>query len=72
MNCADGYKSEVIATNPLLKHQDSRLHGSRPRPGQSAEEIIDDFPSLTRDQVEAAIEYAKAYPKRGCPISRAV
>lgn len=35
--------------------------------GQSAEEIVDDFPSLTRDQVEAAIEYAKAYPKRGRP-----
>jgi Protein of unknown function (DUF433) len=28
--------------------------------GQSAEEIVEDFPPLTRDQVEAAIEYAVA------------
>ncbi|WP_271588829.1 DUF433 domain-containing protein [Bradyrhizobium sp. CCBAU 53415] len=37
--------------------------------GQSAEEIVDDFLSLTRDQVEAVIEYAQAHPKRGalCP-----
>ncbi|MBK3666448.1 DUF433 domain-containing protein [Bradyrhizobium diazoefficiens] len=35
--------------------------------GQSVQEIVDDFPLLTRDQVEAAIEYAKAYPKRGRP-----
>ena len=34
---------------------------------QSAAEIVEDFPSLSRDQVEAAIEYAKAYPKRGRP-----
>ena len=31
------------------------------------EDIVADFPSLTREQVEAAIEFAKAYPKRGRP-----
>lgn len=35
--------------------------------GQSIEEIVNDLPSLIRDQIEAAIEYAKAYPKRGRP-----
>jgi len=35
--------------------------------GQTVEEILEDYPSLTRDQVESAIEYAKAYPKRGRP-----
>lgn len=40
--------------------------------GQSAEEIVDDFPSLTRDQVEAAIEYAIVSPSEGAPISRGV
>lgn len=35
--------------------------------GQSVAEIVEDFPSLSRDQVEAAIDYAKAYPKRGRP-----
>lgn len=34
---------------------------------QSVAEIIEDFPSLGTEQVEAAIEYAKAYPKRGRP-----
>jgi len=34
---------------------------------QSVAEIMADFPSLTAEQVEAAIEYAKAYPKRGRP-----
>jgi hypothetical protein len=35
--------------------------------GQTMEEILEDFPSLNRAQVEAAVEYAKAYPKRGRP-----
>jgi len=36
---------------------------------QTKEEIAHDFPSLSRTQVEAAIEYAKAYPKRGRPFA---
>lgn len=35
--------------------------------GQTAEEILEDYPSLAREQVEGAIEYAKAYPKAGRP-----
>lgn len=34
---------------------------------QTAAEIGEDFPSLSRKQIEGAIEYAKAYPKRGRP-----
>ncbi|MBX3583155.1 MAG: DUF433 domain-containing protein [Rhizobiaceae bacterium] len=34
---------------------------------QSVSEIGEDFPSLTHEQIEGAIEYAKAYPKRGRP-----
>jgi len=37
--------------------------------GQPVDEILEDFPSLNRKQVEAAIEYAKAYPKRGRPYA---
>jgi Protein of unknown function (DUF433) len=33
------------------------------------DEILQDFPSLSRGQIEAAIEYAKAYPKRGRPFA---
>ena len=36
---------------------------------QTTEEILEDFPSLDRTQVEAAVEYAKAYPKRGRPYA---
>ncbi|MGV6875826.1 DUF433 domain-containing protein [Pseudochelatococcus sp. B33] len=35
--------------------------------GQGVDAVLADLPSLTRDQVEAAVEYAKAYPKRGRP-----
>jgi uncharacterized protein (DUF433 family) len=35
--------------------------------GQTIAEIVEDYPSLTRAKVENAIEYAKAYPKRGRP-----
>ena len=35
--------------------------------GQTVEEILEDYPSLAREQVEGAIEYAKAYPKAGRP-----
>lgn len=36
--------------------------------GQSAEEIIEDYPGLTPTQAEAAVEYAKVYPKAGRPL----
>jgi uncharacterized protein (DUF433 family) len=35
--------------------------------GETVEEILEDYPSLTRSQIESAIEYAKAYPKKGRP-----
>lgn len=35
--------------------------------GQTVSQIIEDYPSLSRAQVEAAIEYAKIYPKKGRP-----
>lgn len=34
---------------------------------QTIDEILEDFPSLQREQIVGAIEYAKAYPKRGRP-----
>lgn len=35
--------------------------------GQNVQEIVEDYPSLIVSQVEGAIEYAKAYPKKGRP-----
>lgn len=34
---------------------------------ETTDEILEDYPSLSREQVEAAIDYARAYPKRGRP-----
>lgn len=36
---------------------------------QTVEQVLSDFPSLSRPQVEAAVEFAKAYPKRGRPYA---
>jgi uncharacterized protein (DUF433 family) len=35
--------------------------------GQTVEEILEDYPSLTADQVQDAVDYATAYPKAGRP-----
>jgi uncharacterized protein (DUF433 family) len=35
--------------------------------GETVDEILEDYPSLTRAQVETAIEYATACPKKGRP-----
>lgn len=35
--------------------------------GQTTEEILEDYPSLTREQVESAIEHAKVHPRMGRP-----
>ncbi|MER8887501.1 DUF433 domain-containing protein [Mesorhizobium sp. M0816] len=55
-------------SDPLIKGTSIPVHmvAALAR-AQSIDEIIEDFPSLGREQVEAAIEYAKAYPKRGRP-----
>jgi uncharacterized protein (DUF433 family) len=36
--------------------------------GETVAEIIDDYPGLTQAQIEAAVEYAKVYPKPGRPL----
>jgi Protein of unknown function (DUF433) len=36
--------------------------------GQTVTEIIEDYPSLTPEQIDAAVEYAKVYPKTGRPL----
>lgn len=38
------------------------------RRGQTVAEILEDYPGLTAEQVDAAVEYAKVYPKTGRPL----
>jgi len=35
---------------------------------QSTPEIMEDFPGLVSTQIDAAVEYAKVYPKAGRPL----
>jgi uncharacterized protein (DUF433 family) len=36
--------------------------------GQTIEEILEDYPGLARNEVEAAVEFAKVYPRTGRPL----
>ena len=57
------------APEPVLRGADVPVHviAALAR-GQSTTEIIEDYPGLTAEQVEAAIEYAKVYPRTGRPL----
>jgi hypothetical protein len=55
--------------DPVLRGTDVPVHvvaglGRR----QGTTEIIDDYPVLTAEDVEAAVEYAKVYPRAGRPL----
>lgn len=36
--------------------------------GQTAAEIVEDYPGLSLEQVDAAVDYAKVYPRTGRPL----
>lgn len=58
------------------KHRDPMLRGTSVpvhavaalARGQSVPEIVEDYPGITPAQVDAAVEYAKVYPKTGRPL----
>ncbi len=60
---------EVAGADPVLRGTDVPTHviAALAR-GQTTAEIIEDYPGLTPQQVEAAVEYAKVYPKPGRPL----
>ena len=60
----DGQAEAMIRNTEIPAHLIASLAKE-----QSVEEIVSDFPSLTTPQVEAAVEFAKAYPKRGRPYT---
>ncbi|QRG06730.1 DUF433 domain-containing protein [Xanthobacter dioxanivorans] len=62
-------QSDAVS-DPLIRGTDIPVHlvAALARE-QTVGEILADFPSLNRDQVEAAVDYAKAYPKRGRPYA---
>jgi len=57
------------APEPVLRGTDVPVHvvAALAR-RQSTSEIVEDYPILTAEQVEAAVEYAKVYPRTGRPL----
>ena len=57
------------ASEPVLRGAGVPVHVvSALARGQSTIEIVEDYPILTIQQVEAAVEYAKVYPRTGRPL----
>ena len=58
---------------PLLKGASIEVHriAALLEGGASIAQVLEDYPSLSRDQVETAQAYAQAYPKAGRPYPRA-
>lgn len=57
---------------PLMKDTDIEVHriAALLDGGMAPEEIAEDYPGLTRDQIETAREFAAAHPKPGRPYPR--
>jgi len=60
---------DETGAEPILRGTDVPVHvvAALAR-GQSITEIIEDYPTLKTEQVEAAVDYAKVYPKTGRPL----
>lgn len=55
---------------PLLKDTDISVYRvAALAEGQGSEATLEDYPSLTAKHVNRAVEYARAYPKKGRPYS---
>jgi uncharacterized protein (DUF433 family) len=54
--------------DPLIKGTDLSVYViASLAEGQTLEEVVEDYPGLTLEQVSRAVAYAQAYPKKGRP-----
>jgi len=60
---------DVSGGEPVLRGTTAPVHivAALAR-GQGIDETLQDYPRLTRGQVEAAVEYAQVYPRTGRPL----
>jgi uncharacterized protein (DUF433 family) len=65
-----------VSVDPLVRAGEPVVRGTRipvsvladlARQGASREELLEDYPSLTEESLEAALVYARLYPRRGRP-----
>ena len=55
--------------DPVLRGTDVSVHTvAALARGQTVAELMEDYPGLTPAQIDAAVEYAKVYPKPGRPL----
>lgn len=66
VDSADGEDDPLIAGTTVEVYRISTLLDA----GMSADEVLKDYPSLTREQIEAARAYAAAKPKHGRPYPK--
>lgn len=60
---------EATSGDPVLRGTNVPVHTvAALARGQTVSEIMEDYPGLTPAQVDAAVEYAKVYPKPGRPL----
>jgi uncharacterized protein (DUF433 family) len=60
---------ERAASDPVIRGTETSAYViAALTQGETIAEIIDDYPGLTAAQIEAAIEYAKVYPRPGRPL----
>jgi uncharacterized protein (DUF433 family) len=64
--------TELKSGEPMIKGTAIEVHriAALLEGGMTAEEIAEDYPGLTRDQIEAAREFAVAHPKAGRPYPK--
>lgn len=69
----------VIVCDPEIRGGEPVIRGTRvpaytladlAKQGVPAEEILEDYPSIDRAKLDAALAYAQAYPRRGRPPRR--
>lgn len=69
----------LIARDPGIRGGEPVVRGTRVpvylladlvKQGASPEELSEDYPSINREQLKAALAYAEAHPRRGRPRSR--
>lgn len=65
-----------VSVDPLVRAGEPVVRGTRipvsvladlDRQGATHEELLEDYPSLTEESLEAALVYARLYPRRGRP-----
>lgn len=61
---------QVCGGMPVVRGTRIAVHTVASLAGQGApdEELLEDYPSLTAERLSAALEYARAHPRRNPPV----